>query len=57
MMSNPGVWQYFLSALHAAMWGGSLLVALAAFSRFAAPLLAAPVMLNFATRSPSSFGR
>jgi hypothetical protein len=57
MMSNPGVWQYFLSALHAAMWGGSLLVAPAAFSRFAAPLLAAPVMLNFATRSPSSFGR
>ena len=57
MMSNPAVWQFSLNALHAAMWGGSLLVALVFFSRFVTLLLAALVMLNFATRSPSSFGR
>ena len=34
MMSNPAVWQFSLNALHAAMWGGSLLVALIVFSRF-----------------------
>jgi cytochrome c oxidase assembly protein subunit 15 len=33
-MSNPAVWQFSLNALHAAMWGGSLLVALIVFSRF-----------------------
>jgi heme a synthase len=33
-MNNPLVWQFSLNALHAAMWGGSLLVALIVFSRF-----------------------
>lgn len=33
-MNNPAVWQFSLGALHAAMWGGSLLVALIVFSRF-----------------------
>ncbi len=27
-MSNPAVWQFSLNALHAAVWGGSLLIAL-----------------------------
>jgi len=33
-MNNPAVWQFSLGALHAAMWGGSLLVALVVFSRY-----------------------
>ena len=33
-MSNPAVWQFSLNALHAAMWGASLLVGLIVFSRF-----------------------
>ncbi len=33
-MNNPAVWQFSLGALHAAMWGASLLVALIVFSRF-----------------------
>lgn len=33
-MSNPAVWQFSLNALHAAMWGGSLFVALLVFIRF-----------------------
>lgn len=33
-MNNPAVWQFSLNALHAAMWGGSLLVALVVFTRF-----------------------
>ncbi len=32
-MNNPAVWQFSLNALHATMWGGSLLVALIVFSR------------------------
>jgi heme a synthase len=36
-MSNPAVWQFSLNALHAAMWGGSLLVALIVFIRFVRP--------------------
>ena len=34
MLNNPAVWQFSLNAMHAAMWGGSLLVALFVFSRF-----------------------
>jgi heme a synthase len=34
MLNNPAVWQFSLNTLHAAMWGGSLLVALVVFSRF-----------------------
>jgi cytochrome c oxidase assembly protein subunit 15 len=33
-MNNPAVWQFSLNSLHAAIWGGSLLVALFVFSRF-----------------------
>src|SRR5258708_36592524 len=33
-MSNPQIWQFSLNALHATVWGGSLLVALLVFSRF-----------------------
>jgi cytochrome c oxidase assembly protein subunit 15 len=33
-MGNPAVWQFSLNALHAAVWGGSLLVTLIVFSRF-----------------------
>ena len=33
-MSNPAIWQFSLNALHAVMWGGSLLVALIVFTRF-----------------------
>ena len=33
-MNNPAVWQFSLGAVHAAVWGGSLLVALVIFSRF-----------------------
>lgn len=33
-MHNTEVWQFSLGAVHAAMWGGSLLVALVIFSRF-----------------------
>ena len=33
-MSNTAVWQFSLGAVHAAMWGVSLLVALIFFSRF-----------------------
>jgi cytochrome c oxidase assembly protein subunit 15 len=36
-MSNPAVWQFSLNAVHAAMWGGSLLVALIVFIRFVRP--------------------
>lgn len=36
-MNNPAVWQFSLNALHAAMWGGSLLVALIVFIRFVRP--------------------
>ena len=32
-MSNPAVWQFSLNFVHAAVWGGSLLIALIAFSR------------------------
>lgn len=32
-MNDPGIWQFSLNAVHAAMWGGSLLVALVVFSR------------------------
>ncbi len=35
-MSNPAVWQFSLNAWHAAVWGGSLLVALIVFSRLVA---------------------
>jgi len=57
MTSNPAVRQFSLSALHAATLGGSLPIALGAFARFATLLLVARVMLNSATRSPSSFDR
>ncbi len=33
-MSNPAVWQFSLNAWHAAVWGGSLLIALMVFVRF-----------------------
>ena len=33
-MNNTAVWQFSLGAVHAAMWGGSLLVAVVIFSRF-----------------------
>jgi len=36
-MSNPAVWQFSLNALHAVMWGGSLLAALIGFVRFVTP--------------------
>ena len=36
-MSNPVVWQFSLNPSHAAIWGGSLLVALILFSRFVSP--------------------
>jgi cytochrome c oxidase assembly protein subunit 15 len=32
-MNNPAVWQFSLDFMHAAMWGGSLIVALIVFSR------------------------
>ena len=32
-MNNPAIWQFSLDAVHAAMWAGSLLVALIIFSR------------------------
>lgn len=66
-MQNSAVWQFSLNALHAAAWGGSLLVALVVFVRYlslpvavahngvAALLLAVLVMLNFAAYPPSSF--
>ncbi|MEO8156273.1 MAG: COX15/CtaA family protein [Betaproteobacteria bacterium] len=33
-MDNPAIWQFSLNALHAALWGGSLLFALIVFSRY-----------------------
>ena len=33
-MNNPAVWQFSLNALHAAVWGGSLLIALIVSLRF-----------------------
>ncbi|HEX7955150.1 MAG TPA: COX15/CtaA family protein, partial [Burkholderiales bacterium] len=32
-MNNPAIWQFSLNALHAVLWGGSLLLALIVFSR------------------------
>jgi heme a synthase len=36
-MSNPGVWQFSLNALHAVTWAGTLLAALIVFVRFVTP--------------------
>ena len=33
-MQDPAVWQFSLNTLHAVAWGGSLLVALAAFANY-----------------------
>jgi cytochrome c oxidase assembly protein subunit 15 len=32
-MNNPAIWQFSLNAMHALLWGGSLLLALIVFSR------------------------